>query len=69
MKGRSRSSSATSYLAPEFMNRPNLHILLGARVTRVIQTGKESGVPAFRGVEVRLSPDGEPPYSVPGERK
>ncbi|KAF9460398.1 aryl-alcohol oxidase-like protein [Collybia nuda] len=58
VKGRSRSSSATSYLAPEFMNRPNLHILLGARVTRVIQTGKEHGVPAFRGVEVRLSPNG-----------
>lgn len=44
------------------MNRPNLHILLGARVTRVIQTGKESGVPAFRGVEVRLTPDGEPSF-------
>ncbi|KAJ7217681.1 alcohol oxidase, partial [Mycena pura] len=34
----SRSSSATSYLAPQFVNRPNLHILLNARVTRVLPT-------------------------------
>ncbi|KAF8212611.1 alcohol oxidase [Mycena galopus ATCC 62051] len=33
-----RSSSATSYLAPQYMNRPNLYVLLDARVTRVLQT-------------------------------
>ncbi|KAL0946176.1 hypothetical protein HGRIS_012438 [Hohenbuehelia grisea] len=31
-----RSSSATSYLGPQFINRPNLHVLLNTRVTRVL---------------------------------
>ncbi len=30
-----RSSSATSYLAPKFVDRRNLHVLVNARVTRV----------------------------------
>ncbi|KAJ7434861.1 aryl-alcohol oxidase, partial [Mycena latifolia] len=34
----SRSSSATSYLGPRFIRRPNLHVLLNSRVTRVLQT-------------------------------
>ncbi|KAF8209500.1 hypothetical protein K438DRAFT_1753838 [Mycena galopus ATCC 62051] len=34
----SRSSSAVSYLAPQYLNRPNLYVLLNARVTRVLQT-------------------------------
>ncbi|KAJ7163548.1 alcohol oxidase [Mycena crocata] len=33
----SRSSSATSYLAQPFIDRPNLHVLLHARVTRILQ--------------------------------
>ncbi|KAK0481456.1 aryl-alcohol oxidase-like protein [Armillaria novae-zelandiae] len=33
-----RSSSAVSYLGPEFINRENLHVLLGAQVTKVIQS-------------------------------
>ncbi|KAJ7195565.1 GMC oxidoreductase-domain-containing protein [Mycena rebaudengoi] len=47
IKDGSRSSSATSYLAPQFINRPNLHVLLNARVTRVLKTGTD----AFRSVE------------------
>ncbi|KAJ7708169.1 alcohol oxidase [Mycena rosella] len=47
IKNGSRSSSATSYLAPQFISRPNLHVLLNARVTRVLQT--TAG--AFRTVE------------------
>ncbi|KAJ7680733.1 aryl-alcohol oxidase [Mycena polygramma] len=43
----SRSSSATSYLAPQFVGRPNLHVLLHARVTRVLRTASN----AFRTVE------------------
>ncbi|KAJ7198569.1 alcohol oxidase [Mycena pura] len=43
----SRSSSATSYLAPQFVNRPNLHVLLHARVTRVLATTSRD----FRTVE------------------
>ncbi|KAJ7723574.1 aryl-alcohol oxidase, partial [Mycena metata] len=38
IKDGARSSSATSYLAPQFVARPNLHVLLHARVTRVLQT-------------------------------
>ncbi|KAK0481457.1 aryl-alcohol oxidase [Armillaria novae-zelandiae] len=33
-----RSSSSASYLGPEFINRENLHVLLGAQVTKVIQS-------------------------------
>ncbi|KAJ6489556.1 alcohol oxidase [Mycena vitilis] len=47
VKSGSRSSSATSYLAPQFVGRPNLHVLLHARVTRVLRTACN----AFRTVE------------------
>ncbi len=46
-----RSSSATSYLGPEFISRPNLHVLLHAQVTRLIPTGSQNGKPTFRSVE------------------
>ncbi|KAF9259776.1 aryl-alcohol-oxidase from pleurotus Eryingii [Marasmius fiardii PR-910] len=42
LKG-SRSSSATSYLGPEYIHRPNLHILLHAHVTRILQTDPQIG--------------------------
>ncbi|KAJ6594334.1 alcohol oxidase [Mycena capillaripes] len=48
VKDGSRSSSATSYLAPQYINRPNLHVLLHAHVTRVLQSGSKS---TFRTVE------------------
>ncbi|KAJ7499481.1 aryl-alcohol-oxidase from pleurotus Eryingii [Mycena latifolia] len=48
VKNGSRSSSATSYLAPKFIERPNLHVLLHARVTRVLPTASSS---EFRTVE------------------
>ncbi|KAF8074053.1 pyranose dehydrogenase [Lyophyllum atratum] len=51
IKGGERSSSATSYLAPEFAKRRNLNVLINARVTRVLQTGTLHGVPVFKGVE------------------
>ncbi|KAJ7928449.1 aryl-alcohol oxidase precursor [Mycena leptocephala] len=35
-----RSSSYTSYLGPEFIGRPNLHVLLNCQVTRIIQTSQ-----------------------------
>ncbi|KAJ6494966.1 aryl-alcohol-oxidase from pleurotus Eryingii [Mycena vulgaris] len=47
IKNGSRSSSATSYLAPQFIRRPNLHVLLHARVTRILQTASGD----FRTVE------------------
>ncbi|KAJ6551249.1 alcohol oxidase [Mycena capillaripes] len=54
VKNGSRSSSATSYLAPEFIARPNLHVLLHARVTRVLHTTSMS----FRTVEFVQDVDG-----------
>jgi choline dehydrogenase-like flavoprotein len=51
IKGGERSSSATSYLAPQFAKRPNLHVLVNSRVSRVLQTGSVRGIPSFRRVE------------------
>ncbi|KAF5353144.1 hypothetical protein D9758_008758 [Tetrapyrgos nigripes] len=45
-----RSSSAASYLAPQFRGRPNLHVLLHAHVTRILQTN-DSETTSFSGVE------------------
>ncbi|KAJ7650955.1 alcohol oxidase [Roridomyces roridus] len=39
VKNGSRSSSATSYLAPQFIGRPNLHVMLNTRVTRILKNG------------------------------
>ncbi|KAJ7915654.1 aryl-alcohol oxidase [Mycena leptocephala] len=36
---------------PNFISRPNLHVLVNSRVTRLIQTGVTQGKPAFRAVE------------------
>jgi hypothetical protein len=51
-----RSSSATSYLGPKYINRPNLSVLLHARATKVVQTGKVKGVPLFGAVDFASSP-------------
>ncbi|KAF7332868.1 Pyranose dehydrogenase [Mycena venus] len=51
IKNGSRSSSATSYLAPQFMGRPNLHIMLNTMATRVVQSGSKNGEPEFQTVE------------------
>ncbi|KAJ7497617.1 alcohol oxidase [Mycena latifolia] len=56
IKNGSRSSSATSYLAPEFIsNRPNLQVLLHARVTRILPSGSN----AFQTVEFVQDINGE----------
>ncbi|KAG6813113.1 hypothetical protein H0H92_013967 [Tricholoma furcatifolium] len=36
IRGGMRSSSATSYLGPQFVNRQNLHVLINTQVTRVL---------------------------------
>ncbi|KAF8590856.1 GMC oxidoreductase [Ramaria rubella] len=46
-----RSSSATSYLGPEFINRSNLHVLINARVTRLIKSNQTHEALAFNTVE------------------
>ncbi|KAJ6535957.1 aryl-alcohol oxidase-like protein [Mycena vulgaris] len=42
-----RSSSATSYLAPEFIQRKNLHILLNAHVSELVNPGNATGTSTF----------------------
>ncbi|KAF8590339.1 GMC oxidoreductase [Ramaria rubella] len=51
IKDGKRSSSATSYLGPEFVNRPNLHVLLNAQVTRLIPSNHSDENLAFNTVE------------------
>ncbi|KAF9465127.1 aryl-alcohol oxidase-like protein [Collybia nuda] len=51
IKGGVRSSSATSYLSDQYLGRPNLHVLVHARVTRLIKTSSSAHGPVFRGVE------------------
>jgi choline dehydrogenase-like flavoprotein len=58
IKDGSRSSSATSYLAPQFINRPNLHVLLNARVTRILPINAD----AFRTVEFVQDLKGSVPF-------
>lgn len=61
-----RSSSATAYLAPKYIARPNLSVLLHARATKIVQTGTSKGVPQFGAVDFAISPDGissAPSYS------
>ncbi|KAF9444152.1 GMC oxidoreductase [Macrolepiota fuliginosa MF-IS2] len=45
-----RSTAATAYFAPEFLNRPNLHVLVNTKVTRVLPTAQKTNV--FRTVEL-----------------
>ncbi|KAL0945952.1 hypothetical protein HGRIS_012230 [Hohenbuehelia grisea] len=45
--GSNRSTSSTSYLGPQFIIRPNLHVLLHARVTRLLESKRRE----FRTVE------------------
>ncbi|KAG6917771.1 hypothetical protein DXG01_001176 [Tephrocybe rancida] len=52
IKGGERSSSATAYLAQDILDRPNLDVVVGTQITRVLQTGTADGRPAFGAVEV-----------------
>ncbi|GLB40801.1 putative aryl-alcohol oxidase [Lyophyllum shimeji] len=46
-----RSSSATSYLGPQFIERRNLHVLLHAQVARLLRAGSSRGKHEFKTVE------------------
>ncbi|KAJ7613818.1 aryl-alcohol oxidase precursor [Mycena polygramma] len=48
-----RSSSATGYLEPAIMQRPNLDVLLHARVAKLVNVTQRGGSPAFGGVQFR----------------
>ncbi|KAJ7243026.1 hypothetical protein C8J57DRAFT_1525921 [Mycena rebaudengoi] len=49
--GGERSTSATSYLAPNFIRRKNLHVLLHAQVSRLVDADNAKGKISFSGVE------------------
>ncbi|XP_006461686.1 hypothetical protein AGABI2DRAFT_185801 [Agaricus bisporus var. bisporus H97] len=52
IKDGERSSSATSYLAPQYANRKNLYVLLHAQVSRVLNSNKKKNSrPSFDTVE------------------
>ena len=52
-----RSSSATSYVGPGYINRPNLHILLHAHATKLLEaTDLDTMTPRFNGVEFGTGP-------------
>ncbi|KAJ7641333.1 aryl-alcohol oxidase precursor [Roridomyces roridus] len=46
-----RSSSATSYLGPKYIDRPNLHVLVHAQVSRLVQTAQSPAT--FKAVEFK----------------
>ena len=55
--GGKRCSSATTYVGPEFIGRPNLHILLHAQATKILEeTGHGDETPRFNGVEFGTGP-------------
>ena len=52
-----RSSSATTYVGPGYINRPNLHILLHAHATKLLEaTDLGTTIPTFNGVEFGTGP-------------
>ncbi|KAJ7045892.1 aryl-alcohol oxidase-like protein [Mycena alexandri] len=67
----SRSSSATSYLAPQYITRPNLHVVLNTMVTRVQQSNHSSrtGKPIFQTVEFAPSTGGPNRFSLTAKKE
>ncbi|KAJ7489407.1 pyranose dehydrogenase [Mycena latifolia] len=64
--GGKRSTSATSYLAPEYMQRENLHVLLHAQVSRLVNASKAGSNVAFGGVQFS---QGESLFTVKASRE
>lgn len=53
-----RSNAANSFIEPVVSQRSNLDVLINTRATKLIQTGTESGQPAFRGIQFAQSATG-----------
>ncbi|KAJ6535925.1 pyranose dehydrogenase [Mycena vulgaris] len=60
-----RSSSARSYLAPQYISRPNLHVLLHAQVSRVLQSTENS----LRFTNVEFSQDTKTLYNATASKE
>ena len=55
-----RSSSATTYIGPDYINRPNLHVLLHAHATKLLEAACDgTTTPRFNGVEFGTEPSGK----------
>lgn len=52
-----RSSSATSYLAPEFIQRENLHVLVHAQVSQLVDPSNVAGKVVFGGIRFSQGTD------------
>ncbi|KAI0057917.1 alcohol oxidase [Artomyces pyxidatus] len=53
-----RDSSATAYILPALSTHTSLDVLINTQVLKILQTGTDSGLPAFRGVQFAASPNG-----------
>ncbi len=53
-----RSSAATAYLGPGYISRPNLHVLIGATATKLVQTDTVDDLPSFHKVEYKTDSQG-----------
>ncbi|KAJ7057133.1 aryl-alcohol oxidase [Mycena amicta] len=62
-----RSSSFTSYLGPEFLSRPNLHVVLNTQATRIIRNPGTDPV-SFRIVEFAGGKD-EPRHQIAASKE
>ncbi|THH10730.1 hypothetical protein EW146_g8274 [Bondarzewia mesenterica] len=54
--GGQRVSSSTAYIQP-YLNRTNFDVLINTQATKLIRTGTDDGLPAFRGVQFATSRD------------
>ncbi|EIN10853.1 aryl-alcohol oxidase-like protein [Punctularia strigosozonata HHB-11173 SS5] len=46
-----RSSSATAYLAPQYLNRSNLHVLVHAQAIKLVEDDSDGGLTRFAAVD------------------
>ncbi|KAF8920580.1 aryl-alcohol-oxidase from pleurotus Eryingii [Mucidula mucida] len=53
-----RSSAATAYLGPDYISRSNLHVLIGATATKLVQTDTVDDLPSFHKVEYKTDSQG-----------
>ena len=55
-----RSSSATTYIGPDYINRPNLYVLLHPHATKLLEAPDLGATtPRFNGVEFGTGPCGK----------
>lgn len=58
INGGERSSAATAFLSSTHLARPNLHVVVNTRVTRILQTTTVHGRPSMRTVEIDVTEGG-----------